>query len=169
MKLFRDADYPECFDDPENRARILKALRMGGTRPDACIYARCPPSMLNSYLMEHDGNFQKEIIRAEVIGKLRQIRRVTKGHKDWRAAAWYLARKYYQEYGQRDPDSFTKDQVVLLLMRFSQIVADEVDDKVVMKRVSERMYEVLSTLEEARVRKGMKKRHRRSETNEEDV
>lgn len=52
------------------------------------------------------------IKRAEAKGKYHHLKKIRDGDDTWQPSAWMLARKWWREYGPRNPDKFTAKDVV---------------------------------------------------------
>lgn len=84
---------------PEIVKELVNAISIGGTDKDA--YTLAGISYETFYRWMEDREFCEQITRARTQGKLLRIGRIKKhGDKDWRADAWYLERRYPEEYAQ---------------------------------------------------------------------
>lgn len=86
---------------PELVAEIVGVIRIGGTDADACARAEISSETFYEWMREKAG-FADEVTRARANGKLERIARIKEhGKDDWRADAWYLERRYPQEFAQQ--------------------------------------------------------------------
>lgn len=85
---------------PELVKDIYDVIRTGGTDYDACIFAGIDQATFYRWLHEKS-EFNEQVTRARVEGKIQRIARIKKhGEHDWRADAWYLERRWPDEYAQ---------------------------------------------------------------------
>ncbi len=82
-------------------AKTLRdVIRLGGSDADACLMAGIDDNTFYRWLND-DGEFREGITRARASGKVERIGRIRKhGETDWRADAWYLERRWPDEYAQ---------------------------------------------------------------------
>lgn len=80
---------------------ILDAIADGCTQKDAAILANVSPDTISDWKREHP-DFAKRVAQKEVENKKRHIKIVQEAAiNTWQAAAWWLERKFSEEYGQR--------------------------------------------------------------------
>jgi len=89
---------PAVLTEPK-RKEILAILAYGGSRNDAADYVGCAKSTL-SQTIARDAAFYEQIKRAEAGGKVRHLKHVAEADA-WQASAWFLERKYPEEFGRR--------------------------------------------------------------------
>ncbi|HEX3871406.1 MAG TPA: hypothetical protein VHV77_13265, partial [Pirellulales bacterium] len=77
------------------------------------------------------------------IGNLQNIQSAAKKESNWRAAAWTLERKYPQRYGRRTPNVITPEQVAQFLTALGAIIASEISDEALRRRVMQRLKRLL--------------------------
>lgn len=102
---------PSCKLTPEIATALLEALRAGNFRQTAARAAGITKRTLSRWLAKGEerprsryGRFRIEVLRAEQDAEANALRVViTAGPADWRAAAWFLERKYPQRWARRDP------------------------------------------------------------------
>jgi hypothetical protein len=115
----RKPDSPRILADAQKRAGVLKMLRAGNSRVDtARLIGFSGQTLLNE--MERDAAFASQVEQAEAIGKSVLIATVNEAatkEKDWKAAAWLLERKYWQEYARRDPKSISPEELANVIGR----------------------------------------------------
>ena len=87
-------------DTPENRQTIINAVEQGVPYRHACAMAGLSEDTF-ARMREKSAEFAEAIKAAEgraVAGRLARIRMAENDH--WQAAAWWLERKYPQEFGK---------------------------------------------------------------------
>ena len=90
------------LDDPLLRAKILAAIHEGSYRYQACAYARIGYQVFVEYL-KLDTDFADQVAQAEATRAVASVSEIIlHGKKDWRALAWFLERKFPDEWGRRD-------------------------------------------------------------------
>lgn len=83
---------------PEKMREVLAVLAVGGTRKDAAEY--CGVTVQNIHdAGKWDPDFGEELVKADAAGKVHHLKRIREA-KAWQASAWFLERKYPQEYGR---------------------------------------------------------------------
>lgn len=99
---------------PELIKAIVDTIRVGGSDVDACH--RAGISQDTFYRWMKVGEFSEQITRARVDGKLARIARINKAGSDgdWRADAWYLERRWPEEFAQQLVIKVTHEQAALL-------------------------------------------------------
>lgn len=86
---------------PETIDRLIEALATGHTRKDACTLADISDETLSNW-MKKDLDFLEAVKKAELVAKDQCIKIVRQAAlKSWQAGAWYLERKYRDEFAQR--------------------------------------------------------------------
>ena len=127
--------------DEIKRREILAILSVGCSRRAAARYVGCATSTIQN-TADRDPDFAEALGHAESQAELNSMKHIAAAAKKpqyWRAAAWVLERTRPQQYASRRPDTITREQVARLLVRFAQIVAEEVavsrDRKNVIKRL----------------------------------
>ena len=96
---------------------VVRILRSGGSRTDAAKHVGVDRSTLYR-TTKRDRAFRDKLTAAEADGKLLLIGYIVKAaQKDWRAAAWMLERKHWDEYARRGPDSITPVQLSEALLQ----------------------------------------------------
>lgn len=98
---------------PETVKTIVDTIRIGGSDVDAC--ARGGITQETFYQWMKKAEFSEQVIRARYDGKLQRIARINKaGATDWRADAWYLERRWPEEYAQQLIIKITPEQAKIL-------------------------------------------------------
>lgn len=87
---------------PETFKNLVDALGTGMTVEDACLYADIGKSTYYDWLVAYP-EFSDAIKTAEVKAKMRRILRIEQAARNgaWQADAWYLERKYPEEFGRK--------------------------------------------------------------------
>ena len=100
---------------PDTVKRLTDAIRLGGSDRDACVYAGISEDTLARWRVQH-ADFAENLDRARMEGKLQRIGRIAQaGAKgDWRADAWYLERRWPEEYAQTFIIKVTPDDAAIL-------------------------------------------------------
>ena len=85
-------------DFAEKHAEVADLLTKGFSRDDACIVAGIDRSTFYRWLSKNE-TFATQITQSEVRNKARAILLVQQaGITDWRAASWWLERRYPKEF-----------------------------------------------------------------------
>lgn len=83
---------------PELTAEIATYVREGNTKQDACLLADISRDCFYKW-MDDKSEFAAAIIKAESECKARNIKLIQKAAiTTWQAAAWWLERRYRDEY-----------------------------------------------------------------------
>ena len=96
---------PSKFTE-ETRKKILWALRLGNYRKTAAEYAGISERTLGDWLLQGSeqedtdfADFRKDVLEAEQAAEVRALGVIQQAaNRDWKAAAWYLERKFPQRY-----------------------------------------------------------------------
>lgn len=87
---------------PERIKVILSTIKIGGTESDACARAGIDQDTLARW-KKNNADFAESIEKARIDGKLARVNRIrhagVKGQ--WQADAWYLERRWPEEYAQQ--------------------------------------------------------------------
>lgn len=98
---------------PETVKELVNVIAAGGTDKDAYTYVGISAETFYSWMKKSE--FSEQIIRARAQSKVRRIARIAKaGETDWRADAWYLERRYPEEYAQHLIVKLTPEQAAAL-------------------------------------------------------
>lgn len=84
----------------DKRRRILAVLRVGGSLRDAAQEVGCKHDTITN-TADREPEFLATLKKAEADGKLRHLRKIRKADA-WQASAWFLERKYPEEYGRKE-------------------------------------------------------------------
>jgi len=86
---------------PEREQRLLDALRAGNTRQHACRYAGISDESLRRW--QQSVEFVEALKKAEADAIVRHVANIAKAAQDgqWTASAWWLERRYPEDYGRR--------------------------------------------------------------------
>jgi hypothetical protein len=88
--------------DPQRRETLLKALEAGNTRKAACAYAGLSEDAFARYCASNP-DFTDDVGEAEAKAVIRHVGLILQAaNKDWRAAAWWLERKFPDEWGRKN-------------------------------------------------------------------
>lgn len=91
---------------PERIEAILAALRLGNTRRAAAACADIAPRTFYNWLEDdEDGTLLHAVEKAEAEAEafyLRAVQTAAQDPKTWTAAAWWLERRKYGDYGRKD-------------------------------------------------------------------
>jgi hypothetical protein len=99
---------------PETIKAIIDVIRVGGSDTDACLMAGVSQETFYTW-MKTKLEFSEQVTGARAQGKIERIARIRKhGAKDWRADAWYLERRYPEEYAQQLIIKVTPEQKKVL-------------------------------------------------------
>lgn len=97
--------------------QILAAISAGANIEDACQHAGIHKDTFYEWKKAQAG-FSDAVRRAEIDGKIRRLSRIDKagraGH--WQADAWYLERKFPDEYGRKLTLQISPEHAALLQM-----------------------------------------------------
>ena len=86
----------------EMTADICKWLRAGSSQRDSAVLAGISEDTFYTWIKEKP-EFSEAIKKAEQECKARNIAIIQKaGEKSWQAAAWYLERKYHNEFALKN-------------------------------------------------------------------
>lgn len=81
---------------------IIEVIDKGGTDRDACQMAGINPDTFYRWVREKS-EFSDAVNTARLGGKLAALGAVRSAfEKDWKAAAWYLERKYAEEFARTE-------------------------------------------------------------------
>ncbi len=102
---------------PERITGIVEVIKKGGSDADACALALITEKTFYAWMNDPEkSDFRNDVTRARLDGKLERIGRIANaGIKgDWRADAWYLERRWPEEYAQQLIVKITSEQAALL-------------------------------------------------------
>jgi len=88
---------PRFFDD-DKKAQVIKMLESGGSRRMAANFVGCELSTLQKE-MQRDPEFSDSLKEAEAKCYGYHVNKITK-HGSWQASAWFLARKWPEEWAE---------------------------------------------------------------------
>jgi hypothetical protein len=129
---------------------ILRCLRVGGSRTDAMKLIGRSGSVADLMMLgdttKRHPDFKARIEKAEAEGKHHHLQKLYKGDDQWRASAWMLERKWWREFAARTPDSFTREQMLMLMLSLSQVINDVVKDSTLRKEIDTRLSDLLAGL-----------------------
>lgn len=125
--------YPNRVQDsrtkmtPEAKFACLGIFRIGGSIADACAYIGVSEQVMGEHL-RNDTIFREHVDRAVAYGKMRSIRKI-RADSDWRAHAWWLERRFGQEWGLKDPSKMTEDQKRQISLKLKQAMMAQLAEK----------------------------------------
>lgn len=85
---------------PAVKAGVLESLRVGLSLAEALIRAGLTRDQYRTAVRD-DPEFTRGVKKAAIDGKFHHLQRVNDGVPQWQSSAWFLERKYGQEFGQR--------------------------------------------------------------------
>lgn len=123
--------------DETTRREILAIISVGCPVTTAAKYVGCSPVSI-ILLKQRCPEFQEAMLQAEARHEISLVRRIHEAaaHQGgWRAAAWLLARTYPERYAARAAETVTPKQVADSMEFFAGVIADEVKDADVRRRL----------------------------------
>ena len=127
----RRAGRPRALADARTRAVLLAVLRVGGSRADAAETIGVTPRTIRAEA-QRDPQFLNDLNEAETDGKLNLILTVREAAIDggnWRAAAWLLERRHWQDWGKRHRGDITPEEFTAAIKRVVSIILQSVPKK----------------------------------------
>jgi hypothetical protein len=86
---------------PDIIEKIVEQLQIGMSREDTIVLVGINRDTFYDWL-KNKPDFSDKVLKAEMVCKQRSIVRIQQhGRRDWRAAAWWLSRKYKGEYEEQ--------------------------------------------------------------------
>jgi len=147
QKVAQFIDPKSPLGKKSNRQKLLNAIRMGASRTDAAASVGMHIENLRKFCRRHP-EFGEEVEKAEVECKIHHLTKVHVGEADWRASAWFLSRKWRNEFGQRPADSYSKEQVQAMILGLSQIIITEIEDRKTRRQVMQEVGKLLNFSQE---------------------
>mgnify|MGYP001569389214 CR=1 FL=1 len=127
------------LDDPLLRAKILAAIHEGSYRYQACAYARVGYQVFVEYL-KLDTDFAEQVKQAEATRAVASVSEIIlHGKKDWRALAWFLERKFPDDWGR-------SDKLALTGAKGGPLQVQDLTENFDLTRLSDHEYGVLKAL-----------------------
>lgn len=109
---------------------MISLVSLGLSRTLAAQHVGCAYSTIG-YTARRDPEFRRQLDQAVVQSQLQLIASIRQqANRSWRAAAWLLERLYPHQYGRREPESPSRDEVQQAIDEVLQIVADIDDDDI---------------------------------------
>jgi hypothetical protein len=127
--------------DQYKKREIVVIISMGHSRRTAARYVGCAPSTITN-TAERDVAFAKSLRQADLkseIDNMKNIQEAAKKAQYWRAAAWILERRNPEDFGPKNPNALTIDDMRLLLAEFVQIIMEEITVAKYRKRLLKRL------------------------------
>jgi hypothetical protein len=141
--------HPPVLNDVK-KAEILAILSLGCPRRTAASYVGCDlKSIYNTALQ--DPLFATELAKRESSPEIHHLHNLHNAGRNtcfWRASAWFLERRYPDQYGSRNPETLTREEMERLISSFSEIVCEEVPVAKFRKQILARMNSMFSESEE---------------------
>ncbi|MEX2138593.1 MAG: hypothetical protein WD894_04990 [Pirellulales bacterium] len=82
----------------------------------------CPRTVRRA--LKTDPNFNRSYCAARTAGKARLLGNIHHaGSRNWRASAWLLERLWPDEFGRRQPTTFSRDHIVSFMESVADLVA----------------------------------------------
>jgi hypothetical protein len=142
-------DQPRKLESQRSlRVAIIKGLRAGVGRRKICAAVKVDFKTFSA-LYERSPKFRREVDQAEAKfygGLISVIVKAAKQEKEWRAAAWILERRFYQEFGKRDPEAVNAEQLASVITRVVGVLVPEIPEDRQANAVS-RIEEILMGLQ----------------------
>jgi hypothetical protein len=128
---------------PETIKAVTDAIGAGMSIEDSCVYADIAKETFYTWKIDYP-EFSDAVKKAEINGKLRRILRIDKAGKDghWQADAWYLERKFPEEYGRKLTLNISPEHAALLQLAGLTIVEAW---KNLMEAIAQEVYESSNT------------------------
>jgi hypothetical protein len=113
---------------PDNVNKILEQLQIGMTREDTIVLVGISRETFYVWMREKP-DFSDKVLHAEMVCKQRAVVRIQQhGRRDWRAAAWWLERKFKSEFAEQQTHKMVgPDGGPLLVSRGPEL--KDVDEK----------------------------------------
>ena len=118
---------PEILDEIA-KIKVLGLLELGHSRRAAARLLGCAANTITR-AAARDPEFFAKLADAESQADseaLKLIRQTARQERYWRAAAWVLERRNPEDYGRRDPHTFSGDQVQEKFLRFLYAILPDV-------------------------------------------
>jgi hypothetical protein len=92
---------PRKLADPQRRETLLNALEAGHTRKSACAHAGLSEDAFARYRAAYP-DFADDVLQAEAKASIHCVEQILEaGEKHWRALAWWLERRFPEEWGRK--------------------------------------------------------------------
>ena len=118
------------------KRRLYKALRLGATRTHSAVYAGISYELFRQWMRKgEDGQapfvgFVVAVKRAEAEACMRALENISRaGEKTWQASAWWLERRYPQEWGRQQRVEVTEIHAPTIVGTFSDPWEETDDDE----------------------------------------
>lgn len=136
---------PATLDEPKRR-EIIALISMGCSRTVAAGYVGCAVSTIR-YTAEHDPAFDEQLRQATVRPQVWHLQNIAKhAARSWKASAWMLERLYPHQFGRRQPDSVSREDVQKTIQLIMQVVG-KIPDKKIRAEVHRRMDDISAAIE----------------------
>ena len=134
---------PRALDDVKRR-EVCALVSAGCDIAHAARYVGTSAITVRREAMRN-AEFYDQLRKAELAAQvvpLQAIKKAAQTH--WRAAAWYLERTHPDEFGRRNVERFTVQQVETILADFYESIFVAIDDNVIADRVNDKVGDYLA-------------------------
>ena len=131
---------PRALDDVK-RGEVCALVSTGCSLQTAARYVGCSAVTIRREATRN-ADFYDQIRQAEIacqVSPLRAMRQAAKTH--WRAAAWLLERTDPQQFGRRNPDQLTPNQLKVFTDQIGEILATNITDIDLLQRICDEFQE----------------------------
>jgi hypothetical protein len=132
------------------KAEILAVLSTGCSRQKAAHYVGCDPKTIYNTALR-DPQFATDLMHHEAAPEIQNLINIRNAGKDpryWRASAWFLERTNREQYGVRDLDTVTPDELSRFISCLMEMLVEEVPVARYRKRILARLNDILSDTSE---------------------
>lgn len=111
---------------PETVERILQAIRVGSVDEHAAEYGGIDGATFYRWMQRYS-EFCEAVTRAKAEARTQSLARIRKAGADgdWRADAWFLERRYPQDYGKRAVEVSGPDGGAIVIKGYTSITPDD--------------------------------------------
>ena len=127
--------------DEIKKREILAILAVGCSQRTAAHYVGCAPNTIQN-TARRDAAFAADLERAQTrweINYLERIRKAAMKEQYWRAAAWVLERRNPEDYGPRQTEGASLEQVQQMLGDIVDFIIAEIPDPALRRQILDRM------------------------------
>jgi hypothetical protein len=145
QKLTINMPRPRALDDVKRR-EVCALVSAGCGIAHAARYVGTSAITVRREAMRNP-DFYQQLRDAELAAQvvpLQALKKAAQTH--WRAAAWYLERTHPQEFGRRNAQRFSVQQVENILAEFYETIFAGIDDAEMVDRVNDKVGDFLANL-----------------------